>query len=672
MNDPLRIFTKEELKILNPFHLNRLKKEMFIPIRFGGVSSVVLNGHTVGKETLEAIFEELEMNFDKYVFNTGSDVLNTFFETGDISFLYDQEKVNEIKGLIKDLPKLEFKIALKLSDVIVGQCINPNQRNFNTLLEIQDFTSEFEDGNRNIAYQKCYEDIESFMASMEAMNEDPFVGEVGVRYKSELGMLVDPLRSRLFAHLPKRFETLDIKYSTLCLSIYLRSVARKMNVNKASKRDLRIFIQAAEIGSKHRESESLDYNIKIAKKALKGSSKSSNGLLSGIGILVGIFSLIRIIIFIANMNSSSSSYDRRVNNNRSQQEIFERILRESQKRERNRKKVIDVEEKENGQNGIENDKTTSQKSVKKDSPEIIDYKKRNSKQTLAKHYAGENWRLINAKYRNATNKNDTVRMTYRSDLMPTIGFDLKYFLNEKFMNQKGDSAKAAIITFENRSLKFSTSHLVNLKIDKAPIPYFDEYRRKLSGYNTKLNLSAKRIPFGDYNVKGHIVTRKTKTGKQIEKIPFSIRYDRTSKTFKVKYKNGNKIEITKSEVSNPIHNCKKDLIHKKFATIINNMGLLHNKYLGERNWYAINSMCEYRIQNKPGSNVYSSGFISGNGNLRYNFTSAVDNNAYVELNTKRTSIKYILNHKSGVVNYMVRATVSEDRNNVEQVIATRQ
>ncbi len=36
------------------------------------------------------------------------------------------------------------------------------------------------------------------------------------------------------------------------------------------------------------------------------------------------------------------------------------------------------------------------------------------------------------------------------------------------------------------------------------------------------------------------------------------------------------------------------------------------------------------------------------------------------------SIKYILNHRSGTVNYMVRATVSEDRDRVEQVIVARQ
>ncbi len=664
MKDPLRIFTPEQLKNLNLYNLRRLKKEFYIPIRFGGATTVILNNHEVDKAALDEIFEELESNFDKYVIDLESEDLNNFFSFGSLEFLTNEDDLDKVKNIIKHHPDIEHKIARKLSSLITPLCQNINRNSFNTLNLILQFTSSFQLKNRDIAYQHAFLVLKHKIDKLNSEYTDPFISHNSVAYKSDIGQHVDDLMAEMFNYLPETFKALDKAYCQWChYAIVLRTIARNTNLAKFKKRDLKIFIEAMKIASRHFDSDSMKSNIKSATKALNKSGSSSVGI-SIIGVIAAIFSIAQLVGNLASPSSNSSRY-------KPLSQEYEIVnYQDLLQKKRNLQSGNGSTIKKTAIDSINAQKTAESTNNKK--AVAIDNKAGFSHSELSRHFAGDKWQLILPNQTQLRHNNDTVMVTYEADLFPAVSHKIKNFLPFDTRNVDSPEFNVAKISFINSDLNLRTSHLINLKYRKNDTSVTGLYDSRQSDTNAKLALSAKRIPYGEFNVKGIILRKDTKSGNTKEKVKFNIKYDLVNKLFKVNYGKNQKLEITKSEVRNPYENQIKESISMKFACIINNLGLLHNKYLSKGNYYRMPKIATYRIKPESNINENTSSVHNEKGNLRFNFSSMADNHSYCELNSKRTSLRYILDQRTGITQSMTSVTVSTDKNEVEQVFLARQ
>lgn len=693
VKDPLRIFTKAQLETLNDYNLRLLKKEFFIPFKFGGKSSIILNNHEVDEATLTTIFNVLEGNLDEYLVGFNNIPLSNFLENGELDFLFDDKQFNEITNLISQNPKVEFRVADKLVEIIAKLCKNPTSKSLKTLHIISVFINDFDPKNQEHAYKFAQEDIDQYLSKLWNEFKSPFKNSSDTKYKEEIGLIVNPLRSKMLSILPSSFDIFDYKYSKWCEEVIIeQSVRRQSDFNKYSKRELKVFIDAAKIAIKNSESEQLNYYLKSAKIALMGGGKQKKGL-SCIGTIVGVFLLIRIVVGIGKCSQPERNKSifnqqdilteqQREQLNRSAQEYYRKKQEEGSKNTEN-------PSKDNSQSSdeIEKDSETIKNSDKKGSEETsrfnVDKSRLKSKEVrkpsiyrnfsnkeLNKKFSGEEIEKLDLQKTKSSYKVDTIRLEFKTEVLPFTDDNLGGLLPPEVEKGGKNKTTAAYITFINPALNIKTTHLVDIFYNLDDQPPSTSYIRKTNKSNSKLSLRAKRIPFSDYNLKGQLILKDLNKGKTKEKIDFTIKYDSALKKYSITY-GKRKLTLSQNAIKNPSTIPFNNAIGKKFATIISNLGLLHNTYLKEKNYYAIREIIEYKIASNSQLSDNSISFQKGNGNARFKFASAADNFAYCELNTDNTSYKYIFDHKSGIVEGMTRVTTSSDKTEVEQVLIFR-
>ena len=229
---------------------------------------------------------------------------------------------------------------------------------------------------------------------------------------------------------------------------------------------------------------------------------------------------------------------------------------------------------------------------------------------------------------------------------------------------------AAYLTFYNKELDISTKHLVDIIYNIDDKPPSTMYTRKTNPSRSKLSLRPKRIPFSEYDLKGQIIHMDLNNGNTKKKLDFTISYRPSLKVYEVSYSNVN-IGLTKDHVLDPSTAPYNSPIGKKFATLISNLSILHNTYLNEKNYYAIKDVQEYSILDGGTMHSNMTKLSKDKGNARFRFVSAVEDLAYCELNTKKTALKYVYDFSTGIVEGMTRVTVSESKNEVEQIVVFR-
>lgn len=698
MKNPLRIFTKNQLESLNDFNLRSLKKEFFKPIKFGNQTSIILNNHEVDESTLSAIFEEIESNLEEYLILIKNESLADFLENGNLSFLFNDQQYNEIKELVKNNPRIENQVADKLNYKIANVCNNLNNNSLNILESLLDFTSEFDSQNKDLCYQKSYYDIETFINKLYSDYSDPFQKTSSIKYKSEIGLHVNFLKGQIFDLLPKSFEELDYKYSKWCNECIVRkSLQRQNELLKYSKRDVGIFIEAANIAKRHFKNDQLINTIEIANKIKNTKKNSSIKGMSCLGFIVLILALTRMISGISKCSNTENFYgssnyqemdNRRIGeiygskNTRDKKNPIQTKERKTQEKKPSSKSSPSSEQKDNNKKKNKYKFVVSEEAQEKALNKLMvveekkdvktDFKGKFSPIELSEQFVGENWQLLNATQKRINNRKDTLLIDFDTELLPSIDADLIELVPTSIKEDDLNITAPTIISFRNRELNIRTSHLITIPNYKNEGPKTNTYVSKQSDTNAKMMLSTKRIPYGDFNVKGQFILKETKSGKTKEKLTFTIKYDRKEKLFVVKCSNNINLNITKQDVANPSAINDKEIIAKKIATVINNLNQIHNKYLKEKNWYRIKDISEYRLIVDAKLAESAAKFGATDGNLRYNFTSIIDNLAYCELTSKNTAFKYIFDNKTGILKGMIRATTAYNKKEVEQVLIFRQ
>ncbi|MEM9547743.1 MAG: hypothetical protein AAGA77_17305 [Bacteroidota bacterium] len=671
MRDPLRIFTKEQLKTLNRYHLQRLKKEFFIPFKFGGATSVNLNGHEVTQETLESIFAELEANFEAYIFDTQNEFLNEFLRNGNLDFLFNRIQYVSVLETINENPDLEERLASQLSLVISKICSSLDISEANTLQAINNWTNKFSAKNKALAYQKSYDEIETRISLRNSKFVTPFLNEKGTRYKTEVYHFVDEKLARLFDYLPKQFQKLDKQYASLCLvSIVIPTTMRDTNLKNFTKQDLKVFQDACKIASRHHTSDMLQENVTITEKAIKGSEFKFKGFKGIKGVLMFIVTIVLFLLQLSRINNSSdssSSYQVTVPDEKFQEVndiLIKRILEGKNQDSKSRPKFDSIE------TGILNEYFNGKEnSGEENSPIYFSNVSRQSNLELSKAYAGNHQDLLNPNIVNLSHQADTLIVRCMVDMMPSQKKYVEGILLNLILKEKVKPFQIAKLTLIERSLQFETSHYLK---DKRDAEGKISYANKKPGKIGKVFVNAKRIPFADYHIKGYISRREVTTGKTKERQSFDIKYDRTEKHFDIAIGKNQKFKIPLELIKNPSSGVTNEPLKTKMACIIRNLGKLHNILLFERNWYTLEDISDYSIYPEMGIEKNLLGYRLTSGKVRNNYTSSLDNISYCQLHTKNTSIRYVLDQKTGVTKGMTSAVISNDKKEVEQIVCIRQ
>lgn len=229
--------------------------------------------------------------------------LKDFFEKGNLSFLLNDLKYNQVVDVIRKDVELENKVAIKLNEITYKLCKGEKHDGHYLLGLIYEFTSEFSQKNIELAYQKAYHYLDTWIKDLGKEELSPFQGGNSTGYKSEIGLLVDQTKAQYFNNLPDHFQELDKLYSLWCYTfIVLISTTQQKEINTFSKRDIQIFIEASVIASRYHDSKELQSNLNLARKALL-----ENGVSKGLPIIGGIIFVFFIVKLLGGFSTSFNS-----------------------------------------------------------------------------------------------------------------------------------------------------------------------------------------------------------------------------------------------------------------------------------------------------------------------------------------------------------------------------
>jgi len=263
-----------------------------------------------------------------------------------------------------------------------------------------------------------------------------------------------------------------------------------------------------------------------------------------------------------------------------------------------------------------------------------------------------------------------------------LGGDETDYCNLTLTNTIEKKDATMVMHFTARGHKNSTvSH--QIKIDSRNKSFNHQYAFVKNDTEDKMPfLSGSRVPFDDYRLTGSI-QRVGPTGSELSEDRFTIRYNKDTKSYKVKMNaTGKSIKIDKKYIKDLGKTDKTTNLKAKMATVISNMMLLNNKHMKQASSYTISGAKTYEIKTLGIKNAKRDLFAEeqqGSSNevvnncqevdvvAKFAMASARDNIAYAEAKTEYNNLKYYVDYKTGIPKGMTMTTVSADMQESERI-----
>ena len=252
--EALKIFTIDEIDKLNSNNLKTIKKEFLLEFQLTDQPVVVFNGHTLDKNAVIEIFDDLSLSLEKHLEKHKIAVLDTFLESGDLTYLLNEGIGKRIIKGIVSLPQKRDKLIYKLAEIIADILLNPSDDREKALVQVQKITGELPLDYEEKAFATSFRYLRNEVESIKSRYDNPFYDNFSLKLEPELQTMVDVRFLKLFQLLPEKFQFLAYEYSLWCYEFVIKLTQfREKNYAKYPIDSLLIIRNAALIASEYYE-----------------------------------------------------------------------------------------------------------------------------------------------------------------------------------------------------------------------------------------------------------------------------------------------------------------------------------------------------------------------------------------------------------------------------------
>lgn len=244
---PLRIFSDEELVLLNSENLKHYKKMKLLLFQLSDKTTVSVNGYFLDKNSVISIFNTLENNLDRYLLIYRIPELNNFFNSSkldSIKFLKNVDfSVLPADNRMFILNRVIRKVNSQLGNDIIGGKISPK-----TVKNIIDFVKKECSTNWYDDFAKTYRVLEAYIIDLNDIFLDPIINyhRAKLELKSKVSILLNSSFYKCLKMLPPSMQTLQYSYALSCQkllsNVLIRNFINPNNFNISTLNTIRIAI----------------------------------------------------------------------------------------------------------------------------------------------------------------------------------------------------------------------------------------------------------------------------------------------------------------------------------------------------------------------------------------------------------------------------------------------
>jgi len=216
-NNPLRIYTIDEISDLSKDTLQKYKKEKLLRFQLTDKYTIKLNGFDVDKNTIVKIFSELEHTLDENLLINSISELRSFLNS---SSLFSFNAV--LKFNFSDFSSLEYKFVMASIknhiDTLLGNDIAKGNLTPFQIKHIVEFGKKNFQGFEISSFPKSYQILHSHLEKIELSFLEPFVSYHHSRksFKPEIFNILDGQFYDCLNVLPRDMNLLVIRFARAC------------------------------------------------------------------------------------------------------------------------------------------------------------------------------------------------------------------------------------------------------------------------------------------------------------------------------------------------------------------------------------------------------------------------------------------------------------------------
>lgn len=296
---PLRIFTKDEIEDLSHETLIKYRKQKLLMFQLTDQHVIKVNENSVDKNTVLAIFNELEKTLDVHMAQYRIPQLKKFFSSKDTSAFYLILNVDfdQMEDHIRDstIDRIAYKVNRQLgNDIKLGK-IGPVN-----VCKISAFFNQHLGVNIDKAFSQVYTDLEDYTSTTIELFPQPFEQETGTVIYKEIENIINSNYAETLSSLPSSFDPVKVLFARWCHTITKEAFNRCRALDQFSIRTLQILKKSSNIAAVYFQTESHKANAKAITRFLNSKQKVYQGEESFLGtygwaIAIAIF-VIRMIL----------------------------------------------------------------------------------------------------------------------------------------------------------------------------------------------------------------------------------------------------------------------------------------------------------------------------------------------------------------------------------------
>lgn len=637
--NPLRIFSEEELEMLSPEMLKPLKKAKLLQFQLTDASTVDFNGYQVDKNEVLEIFELLKTQLPFQLALRENPTLDAFLHQDDFTFFFNfaaqQEVLNSEYAF-----DLTTKIAERLNEVIPSLIFGEQSKNAKTIKAIRFFVEQTNPSLQSIPYNKAYSEGRQLIDDLEYHYPEPFRSTIGLAFHPELS---EHIRRKYYRHLSLASSDLEFlanEYAVWCNNnIVVKAIAKDDRIDNYPKDALNILRDAALIAAEVHNPRGNKNIASICDDVLTdrrlGRSAATK---SAWRILLAALFFIGFVFRVSTCtdNYSSSNYDlKNYTNGKDYLEDFKEQMKYSDWRN-----LLD------------------DSAFETDAPFNKSYK--------ARGMSGDSLNYVAADFYLKSDYKSGVGYFYESDILPTNPESLLSLIPSEDLIQATADSNFFYLNFIHKSLP---NQQIEYKLVYAPnsADKWDirNYRNKAGNRNW---ISVKNQFLINYHFEGIITNF---NGMDLmnskSKRHFQLDYVLADGAFHFKFKDKTApIALKNFEVDDIVSNSKgyTNLDSVRAALVIYNLRPFRKMMLLEKKNYTIYDVGAYITTDKNLNKNYT--ISSNNAVGSYQFTSN-NKTAVVMLKTQHNAGYYFFNHDTGLVEGMQLTQISTDNLNAERI-----
>ncbi len=678
-NNPLRIFTQSEINDLSHDTLIKYRKQKLLLFQMTDKYKIKLNGHEVDKNTVIAIFEDLEKTLDSHLLQFKVPEIQTFLSSPDMSTFHllltvDFNSMNEVDRT-SVMQNIAAKINRQLGRDIKNRKIGPNNVKW-----ITEFTSKYLEHDLDIAYGNVYAELNDYVSYIEEEYPQPYMYGDGTKLYEEVEKLLNGQFYDALSALPNMFEPIKISFAKWCHNNVLqKAFARTTEFRKFKNSTLVTLQKAMYIAANYFQPKHHRDNARLITSHLSGSGSSSGGGNSGcggIGLVLGI--IIFIIKFSILFRNCGNDYDSSRYRVSSRNTTYNASERDKQAYDDVMKMIAEKKRKvkeDRGSSTPVSTETSSTAVMEEDNPNLTALYPRGGSSVqsvkVVKDYSGVSKLALNAKVKRIEHKDDVVEVYFSCDALPMYHQSYARLIPDEVKNKYAGKVQDAVFIFEPRGLSKASTH-VSLKIDlvrrgKYPATSFG-FVKKTTEQAKRMNV--KKIKTADFKFKGNIKEYDIGETTAKKSVNFNISYDKAKKSYVYNQRGSSNKIITLDSISKVGKSYieSENLGNTRYASLVNNIKIIQDKYLRQASIYTIPES-SYCLSSASTSNqtmkVYSK-----DGILKMYITSKGDGNTYAELIMDKSQVNYIINEE-GYITTVQQVTYDRSTKTIERILMTR-